>query len=599
MTINGPRRIHRLSLLAALVVAAVATLAFGVGGAQAMPADGGPSANPWIQSDQLDYAPGSTVTLTGGNWQPGESVHILVNDTNGHTWSHVADVTADDQGGLQDVFDLPMSFVSAYDVTATGAVSGPATTTFTDGNVNVKTSGVGVASVSWQLFNNANCSGSPASSGSITATNSGNGAGVPGGAGSGQSLQLTAGAVSGATFRTWSSGNFTAGNPTSANPVCLVGSNGAQNIIVTYSTISATALTVAPATGTFADTVNLSATLASNGTGLSGKTVAFSLNGIAACGGSTGTTCPTTDASGVATLSNAPLAGINAGSYASGVTASFAGDSSFSASNGAGSLTVDRASSTTAVSCPVSVTYTGSAQTPCTANVTGAGGLNQTLTVTHSANTDAGTATATASYPGDANHKPSSDTKTFLIDKASSSTAVSCPVSVTYTGSAQTPCTANVTGAGGLNQTLTVTHSANTDAGTATATASYPGDANHKPSSDTKTFLIDKASSSTAVSCPVSVTYTGSAQTPCTANVTGAGGLNQTLTVTHSANTDAGTATATASYPGDANHKPSSDTKTFLIDKANASVSIAWATGTYTGTAHPASAAVDGVGSRE
>ena len=117
--------------------------------------------HPWIQSDQLDYAPGSTVTLTGGNWQPGESVHILVNDTNGHTWSHVADVTADDQGGLQEVFDLPMSFVSAYDVTATGAVSGPATTTFTDGNVNVKTSGVGVASVSWLLFNNANCSGEP------------------------------------------------------------------------------------------------------------------------------------------------------------------------------------------------------------------------------------------------------------------------------------------------------------------------------------------------------------------------------------------------------------------------------------------------------
>jgi len=46
-----------------LVITAVAVLAFGSSAAHAMPADGGPSTNPWIQSDQLDYAPGSTVTL--------------------------------------------------------------------------------------------------------------------------------------------------------------------------------------------------------------------------------------------------------------------------------------------------------------------------------------------------------------------------------------------------------------------------------------------------------------------------------------------------------------------------------------------------------
>ena len=49
------------------------------------------------------------------------------------------------------------------------------------------------------------------------------------------------------------------------------------------------------------------------------------------------------------------------------------------------------------------------------------------------------------------------------------------------------------------------------------------------------------------MTCPVSVTYNGSAQTPCSANVTGAGGLSQSLTVTYSANTNAGTATASAS----------------------------------------------------
>src|SRR5207245_9924286 len=42
-------------------------------------------------------------------------------------------------------------------------------------------------------------------------------------------------------------------------------------------------------------------------------------------------------------------------------------------------------------------------------------------------------------------------------------------------------------------QTLTVSYSENTNAGTATALASYAGDANHQGSSDSKTFTIDKA----------------------------------------------------------------------------------------------------------
>ena len=38
------------------------------------------AAAPSIRSDQDDYAPGETVTLTGANWQSGETVHINVND---------------------------------------------------------------------------------------------------------------------------------------------------------------------------------------------------------------------------------------------------------------------------------------------------------------------------------------------------------------------------------------------------------------------------------------------------------------------------------------------------------------------------------------
>ena len=91
-----------------------------------------PSGLPTIASDKADYAPGETVTLTGTNWAAGEAVHIVVNDTYGASWVRDVTVTASVVGTITDVFALPTYFVSNYDVTATGPISGTATTTFTD-----------------------------------------------------------------------------------------------------------------------------------------------------------------------------------------------------------------------------------------------------------------------------------------------------------------------------------------------------------------------------------------------------------------------------------------------------------------------------------
>jgi len=228
------------------------------------------------------------------------------------------------------------------------------------------------------------------------------------------------------------------------------------------------------------------------------------------------------------------------------------------------------------VTCPATpTTYTGSPLTPCTAAATGAGGLNQTLTPTYTNNTNVGTASANASFAGDANHEASSNGATFEISKAASVTAVTCPATpTTYTGSPLTPCTAATTGAGGLNQTLTPTYSNNTNAGTASASASFAGDANHTGGNDSKTFEIGKAGSTTALSCPASVTYTGSALTPCTASVTGAGGLNQAVAPAYTNNINAGTATANAIYAGDSNHDGSNGSKTFVINKATIAAAI-------------------------
>jgi hypothetical protein len=77
----------------------------------------------------------------------------------------------------------------------------------------------------------------------------------------------------------------------------------------------------------------------------------------------------------------------------------------------------------------------------------------------------------------------------IVINKAASNVKVNCPSSIPYTGSAQTPCSAQATGPG-LNQQLTVDYNNNTDIGTATASSTYAGDDNHTGSSGSTTFYI-------------------------------------------------------------------------------------------------------------
>ena len=97
------------------------------------------AANPMLVSDRTDYSPGDTATLTGSDWVPGEVVHIVVNDDQSESWrleSGIADAAADPvvdaSGGFTYAFTLPTWFVAKYTATATGPVSGSATTTFTD-----------------------------------------------------------------------------------------------------------------------------------------------------------------------------------------------------------------------------------------------------------------------------------------------------------------------------------------------------------------------------------------------------------------------------------------------------------------------------------
>jgi len=108
----------------------------------------------------------------------------------------------------------------------------------------------------------------------------------------------------------------------------------AFNIPASCETVTTnTSLSVNSATGTQGGTVNLSATLTDGTNGIGGKTVSFTLNGTSA--GSA-----VTDANGVATLSNASLGSIAAGTYPNGVGASFATGGGFGGSSATNTLTV-------------------------------------------------------------------------------------------------------------------------------------------------------------------------------------------------------------------------------------------------------------------
>ena len=120
----------------------------------------------------------------------------------------------------------------------------------------------------------------------------------------------------------------------------------------------------------------------------------------------------------------------------------------------------------------------------------------------------------------------------------------------TFTGSALTPCTAVVTGAGGLKakDVNGPAYTNNMNAGTATANATFGGDGNHTGDSGTSSFSIGKATSTVAVTCRAGVPFNGSALTPCTAPATGVGmsPVNVNASLVYTNNMNVGTATASA-----------------------------------------------------
>jgi hypothetical protein len=316
---------------------------------------------------------------------------------------------------------------------------------------------------------------------------------------------------------------------------------------------------------------------------------------------------------GGTTYGSSTTAPTDAGTYS--VRVSFVGNGNYVAGGANAAFTINKADSTTTVTVAggESFTYDGNAH-PAVVSVSGVGGLNLTPAPVYSCGhapinvADSG-CTASYNYTGDANHNPGSDSKTYTISPAASTTVVTVAggESFIFDGNAHT-ATVSVTGVGGLSQTPAPTYSCGhtpvnvADSG-CTASYTFSGDANHTGSTGSKTYAISKAGSTTTVTGGTFV-FDGFSHA-ASAAVTGVGGLNESGTPTYSggctaapvfvADTQPTPCNASYTFAGDANHNGSNGSATIIINRAPSTTTIgAGYTMTYDGSSHGVTASVTG-----
>ena len=553
-----------------------------------------------VQTDQPDYTPGSVVTISGDNsngvgYLAGEAVSVEVSGPNGYQAS--CEGLADDNGAWSCQVTLSDSdlAVGEYTYTAMGQTSAVSESgTFTDSTVNTQIANFKADPNPLTLPGSTTISGQVQQQGNNNDTIAGLDVEVTHYSNSG----CTTGLFRTDPLTTTSGGYFSEAYSPSATEYIKAHvadkTVGGVKYVGSYS--SCVTLTVNPAApsdttppvisyvlnpaspdgsnGWYKSNVTLTWTVTENESpGSLVKTGCVNQN-ITADQDATTYSCSATSDGGTATQVDVT---IKRDATAPGITWSSG------ISNGD---TFEFGSVPGAATC----TATDGRSGPDTCTVTGYG----TTVGPH-------TLTATA-YDKAGNSKV--ETRSYTVGKASSTVTVTCTAGApyTYTGSAQTPCTAEATGAGmgPVDVTDSLLYSDNIVVGTATADASWDGDANHEGSDGSTHFTIGQAATTTTVTCTAGpFTYNGLAHEPCSASVTGAGGLNQSLTVTYVNNTNAGTATASAAYAGTANYEGSDGSTHFTITKADATCLVFGYSGVYDAALHGASGSCTGVGGED
>ena len=265
-------------------------------------------------------------------------------------------------------------------------------------------------------------------------------------------------------------------------------------------------------------------------------------------------------------------AGIDAGSY----TATATPNENYAWSDGTTaikSITWTMSAKEVAVTWGTTTTfiYNGVAQGPTASAESGVTG--ETINITRTTGTNAGSYTSTASISSvtggrakAGNYKLIGATKAFTINRAATATAAA--VNKTYNGESQTGVTGNYVSWGGTT--------AGIDAGSYTATATP--DENHAWSDGTtaaKNITWTMSAKEVAVTWEtITFTYNGAAQGPTATAESGVTG--ETINITRTTGTNAGSYTSTASISSVAggrakaeNYKLTGAAKAFTINKAN------------------------------
>ncbi|PYS48327.1 MAG: hypothetical protein DMG13_25810 [Acidobacteria bacterium] len=340
-----------------------------------------------------------------------------------------------------------------------------------------------------------------------------------------------------------------------------------------------TSLAVTSATGTYGATINLSATLTSNGSPVSGKTISFTLNGNIV-----GTATTT---SGVATVNSVSLAATNAGTYSTGVGASFAGDATYEATSALNFLTVNKAAATIGLG-DLSQTYDGTPKPPtATTSPAGLGEINFTYNSSSTTPTNAGSYSFVASL-NNVNYTASNVSGTLVIGKAAATIALGA-LAQTYDGSPKSAtATPSPAGLSGVSVTYEGSPDAPINASSYAVEASLSND-NYQASNVGGTLVIGKASATIALS-NLSQAYNGSPkQATAATNPSGLPGVTITYDGSETALSSVGTYAVVASLIN-TNYAASDATGNLVIAKGTATITLGGLTHTYDGLAKSATA---------
>ena len=270
-------------------------------------------------------------------------------------------------------------------------------------------------------------------------------------------------------------------------------------------------------------------------------------------------------------------------------------------------ITIGKAAATNPTLSNTTLTYNGAAQ-----YVTVSGGYGGTIyyrtstnnsswgswTTTKPSLTDVGTIYVQAYVAGDGNHNNTGATGSVTLRMNPKSVAVTWGTTTTfnYNGGAQAPTAAATSGV--TNETINVTRTTGTNAGSYTSTASISSvsggranKSNYTLSGNTKAFTINKVSAGNPTLSNTTVTYNGTAQ-----YVTVSGGYGGTIyyrtstnnsswgswTTTKPSLTDVGTIYVQAYVAGDGNHNNTGTTGSVTLRMNPKSVAVTWGTTTFT-----------------